>query len=70
MPTNLAIDDKLLLEAKKVGRFGTKRETVNHALQEFIQRRRQREILKEMGTIEFRSDWNYKEERWSRGHRR
>ena len=59
MPTNLAIDDKLLLEAKKVGRFETKRETVNHALQEFIQRRRQREILKGMGTIEFRSDSDY-----------
>jgi len=37
MATNLSIDERLLAEAKELGRFKTKRETVNTALQEFIQ---------------------------------
>jgi len=54
MATNLAIDDVLLERARRVGKLRTKKETVTQALTEFIQRRRQREILKSLGTIEFR----------------
>jgi len=36
MATNLAIDDALILEAQKVGKFKTKKETVTVALKEFI----------------------------------
>ena len=36
MPTNLAIDDRLLEEAQKVGGHRTKKETVTVALQEYI----------------------------------
>jgi Arc/MetJ family transcription regulator len=39
MPANLAIDDQLLDQARNVGGYRTKRETVNEALREFIQRR-------------------------------
>jgi Arc/MetJ family transcription regulator len=46
MPTNLAIDDRLLQEALQVGRLHTKKETATKALEEFIERRRQRKILK------------------------
>ena len=35
MPTNLAIDDRLIDEAKKLGRHRTKKETVNAALDEY-----------------------------------
>ena len=63
MPTNLAIDDRLLQEALQVGRLRTKKETVTKALEEFIERRRQRKILKALGTIRFRADWNYKQDR-------
>jgi len=64
--TNLALDDKLLGRAVKAGGMRTKRETVNTALREFIERRTQRNILQLAGTIEFRDDWDYKRERGAR----
>ena len=39
MPTNLAIDDRLLEQAQRVGRHRTKGETVTVALQEYIEHR-------------------------------
>jgi hypothetical protein len=52
MPTNLAIDDALLAEAQQIGGHRTKRETVNQALREYIQRHRQVQIVKLFGTID------------------
>ena len=66
MATNLAIDDVLLERARRVGKLRTKKETVTQALTEFIQRRRQREILKSLGTIEVRKGWDYKKDRRDR----
>jgi Arc/MetJ family transcription regulator len=66
MPTNLALDDKLLKNAMKLSSFKTKRETVNLALKEFIERRRQKRILDLQGRIDFREDWNYKKDRSGR----
>jgi Arc/MetJ family transcription regulator len=66
MATNLAIDDVLLERARRVGKLRTKKETVTQALTEFIQRRRQRDILKSLGTIEFRKGWDYKKDRRDR----
>ena len=66
MATNLSIDEKLLDEAKELGRFKTKRETVNMALQEFIQRRRQLEVLPLYDSIDYNADYNYKAERKKR----
>ncbi|KQC11533.1 MAG: antitoxin [Candidatus Cloacimonas sp. SDB] len=63
MPTNLALDDKLLVEAQKIGGFKTKRDTVNTALSEFIQRHKQLEILKLFGKIEYDKDYDYKKSR-------
>jgi hypothetical protein len=63
MPTNLAIDDRLLEEAQKVGGHRTKRETVTAALQEYIKRRKQQEILALFGTIDYESGYDYKRER-------
>ena len=45
MPANLAIDDALLSEALKEGAHKTKKDTVNAALQEFIQRRKGHVVL-------------------------
>jgi len=53
MATNLAIDDALLSMAQKVGGLKTKRETVNAALKEFIQKRKQEEVLKLFDTIDY-----------------
>jgi Arc/MetJ family transcription regulator len=66
MATNLAIDDMLLERARRVGKLRTKKETVTQALTEFIQRRRQREILKALGTIAFRKGRDYKKDRRDR----
>jgi Arc/MetJ family transcription regulator len=63
MPTNLAIDDHLLDEAKKIGRHRTKREAVTAALQEYIQHRKQQEILELFGKVDFDPDYDYKRER-------
>ena len=66
MPTNLAIDDDLLAKAQRIGGYGSKKETVTRALLEFVERRRQRRILKQFGTVEFREDWDYKKARTRR----
>ena len=42
MATNLAIDEKLLKEALKLGKFKTKRETVNEVLREFVKHKKRR----------------------------
>ncbi len=63
MATNLAIDDSLLLLAKKVGGLKTKKETVNTALKEFIQRRRQEEVIKLFGTVSYDPGYDYKKGR-------
>jgi Arc/MetJ family transcription regulator len=70
MATNLAIDDKLLEEALRTGGLRTKKETVTKALEEFIDRRRQRKVLKRLGTFRFRSDWDHKQDRLGRESRR
>ncbi len=63
MPTNLAIDDRLIEEAQKLGRHRTKKAAVTAALDEYIQRRKQRDILALFGTIEYESNYDYKKER-------
>ena len=63
MPTNLAIDDRLLEEARKVGGHKTKKETVNEALREYIQRRRQVELIDLFGKVDFESGYDYKRQR-------
>jgi Arc/MetJ family transcription regulator len=66
MPTNLAIDDRLLEEAQELGKHRTKRETVNAALDEYIKRRRQQEILALFGKIDYQDSYAYKRERKSK----
>jgi Arc/MetJ family transcription regulator len=61
MATNLALDDDLLALAQKVGGMKTKKDTVNAALKEFIERRRQEEIVSLFGTIEWDSAFDHKE---------
>jgi hypothetical protein len=63
MPTNLAIDDRLIEEARRIGRHRTKKETVTAALEEYIRRRKQLDVLSLFGTIEYDEGYNYKQER-------
>lgn len=63
MPTNLAIDDHLIEEAKRLGKHKTKKETVNAALDEYIRRRKQQKIVSLFGTVEYDAGYDYKSER-------
>jgi hypothetical protein len=60
MPTNLALDDSLIDEARRIGNHKTKKEAVTAALDEYIRRRKQLEILDHFGTIDFDPDYDYK----------
>jgi hypothetical protein len=63
MATNLAIDDKLLEEARIVGKHATKKAVVNEALAEYIQRRKQAQIISLFHSVEFDPDYDYKMQR-------
>lgn len=63
MPTNLAIDDRLIEEAKKLGKHRTKKEAVTAALDEYVRRHKQMEIISLFGTVDFDPSYNYKRER-------
>ena len=60
MPTNLAIDDKLLEETLKVGGHRTKRETVNEALREYVQHRKRLRAVEAFLTITMDPGHDYK----------
>ena len=60
MSTNLAIDDRLLEIALEVGGLKTKKDTVNLALKEFIEKRKQIEIISLFGNFEPDADYDYK----------
>jgi hypothetical protein len=66
MATNLAIDDKLLEEARIVGKHTTNKAVVNEALAEYIQRRKQAEIITLFNSIEYDDDYDYKAQRSKR----
>jgi Arc/MetJ family transcription regulator len=63
MATNLALDDNLIDEARRVGNHGTKKAAVTAALHEYIARRRQVEILRLSGTIDYDPSYDYREVR-------
>lgn len=63
MATNLAIDEALLAAALEAGGHRTKRETVNEALREYVERREQVKILELFGKIEYDPGYDYKQQR-------
>jgi hypothetical protein len=63
MPTNLALDDRLIEQAKKLGRHRTKKDTVNAALDEYIRRRKQAALVPLFGTVDYDARYDYKRER-------
>lgn len=60
MATNLALDDKLIEEVVKLGGFKSKKAAVTQALQEYIQRHKQAEILQLFGTIDYDADYDHR----------
>lgn len=63
MATNLAIDPNLLQKALEVSGLKTKKETVNLALQEFINRHKQLELLDLFGKMDPDPNYDYKKGR-------
>lgn len=63
MPIKRAVDDSLLEEARRLGKFRTKKEALEAALREYITRRKQLEVLSLFGTIDFDPNYDYKRER-------
>lgn len=63
MATNLNIDIKLLDEVYQIGKFKTKREAVNAALKEYIQRHRQKDMLRYLNAVDFDLEYDYKKAR-------
>jgi Arc/MetJ family transcription regulator len=66
MATNLAIDDTLLEQARKIGGHRTKKATVTEALTEYIQRRKQRRIVELFGGIDMDPTYDHKAQRQRR----
>jgi Arc/MetJ family transcription regulator len=66
MPTNLALDDDLIEEARAIGRHKTKKEAVTIALQEYIARRKQLGVLELFGTVDYDPGYDHKAERQRR----
>jgi Arc/MetJ family transcription regulator len=66
MPTNLALDDRLIEEARELGHHRTKKEAVNAALDEYVRRRKQMKILDLFGKIDYYEDYDHKEARRKR----
>ena len=63
MPTNLALDDGLIAEARRIGRHATKKAAVTAALQEYIDRRKQMEILSLIESVDYDPAYDYKKAR-------
>ncbi len=63
MATNLAIDDRLLAEALRIGGHKTKKETVTEALIEYIRHRQQVSLIGLFGEIDFDPRYDHKKQR-------
>jgi Bacterial antitoxin of type II TA system, VapB len=61
LATNLAINDELLRNALEIGGYKSKKDTVNAALEEFIQRRRSEDVISLFGKVEYDEKYDYKE---------
>ena len=66
MATKLAIDERLLNDALRIGGHKTKKATVTEALQEYVQRRRQVRAINLFGKIDFDPSYDYKQHRTAR----
>jgi len=63
MATNLAIDDRLIEETRRVGNHKTKKAAVAEALEEYIQRHKQRQIVELFHAVDYDFDYDYKAQR-------
>lgn len=63
MPTNLALDDRLIEAAKRAGRHRTKKDAVTAALREYIAHQQRLRLIEMFGRVDFDPAYDYKAER-------
>ncbi len=63
MATNLALDPDLLEEAVETSEHKTKKAVVTEALKEYIQKRKQAQLIELFGEIEMDPNYEYKKQR-------
>lgn len=63
MATNLSLDPKLIERALELSGEKTKKAAVTRALEEFIARRRQKDLVDLLGKLEWEPSFDYKKQR-------
>ncbi len=63
MSTNLALDDQLIESAKSLGNHRSKKEAVTVALEEYVQRLKQRAVFQAFGKIDYDEEFSHKRQR-------
>lgn len=63
MPINVAVDEKLIEQARELGQHKTDNEAAAAALEEYVKHRNQLKILELFGKIDYDPDYDYKAER-------
>ena len=63
MATNIELNEPLLSKAMRLGGMKTKKEAVNQALSEYVQRREQLRVLDFFGKVDFDPEFDYKKQR-------
>jgi Arc/MetJ family transcription regulator len=63
MATNLAIDDRLINDAVRLGGHKSKKAAVTAALESYIRQYRQQKILELFGAVDYDPDYDYKAQR-------
>ena len=63
MATNIELNEPLLRKAMRLGGMKTKKEAVNQALSEYVQRREQLKVLDFFGKVDLDPEFDYKKQR-------
>jgi hypothetical protein len=63
MATNIELNEPLLSKAMRLGGMKTKKEAVNQALSEYVQRREQLKVLDFFGKVDLDPELDYKSQR-------
>ncbi len=64
MTVDVTLSEKLVEEARQIGRHSTGRAAVTAALIEYVKYRKQVAVLDLAGKIDFDPEYDYKAERW------
>jgi len=59
MRTNIVIDDTMMRKAMEISGLKTKREVVEQAMMEFVQRRTRKDLMDLRGKIQFADGYDY-----------